>query len=338
MYEIDRSEINIAAKPSSGTLLVIGFVAICALGAAAIGSFPLQASIVTIFLFAGVHNLMEFRYFAARMPARWGRSRNYYLFAIGGVAVLTSAYLVLYFGSGNWLWSDARLAAFAGAWNTGFVLWAATLFWMRGIRSKRGDRSWIFPAAFLVAAIVWMFPQAWSLALVYIHPLIAMWFLDRQIRRTKPEWTRYYRLCLMSIPLFLIAIWASLAGRPALPDDTFLFWRISEHAGSGILTGVSSHVLVATHVFLESIHYFVWILLIPLVDRRAIPWRFDKIPMIVGSGIGKIVMAALLVFSVVAASALWLGFSIDYATTRDIYFAFAIAHVLAEFPFLIKML
>jgi len=29
---------------------------------------------------------------------------------------------------------------------------------------------------------------------------------------------------------------------------------------------------------------------------------------------------------------------VDYATTRDIYFAFAIAHVMAEFPFLIKML
>ena len=35
---------------------------------------------------------------------------------------------------------------------------------------------------------------------------------------------------------------------------------------------------------------------------------------------------------------LWIGFSIDYTTTRDIYFAFAIAHVMAEFPFLVKML
>ena len=35
---------------------------------------------------------------------------------------------------------------------------------------------------------------------------------------------------------------------------------------------------------------------------------------------------------------LWFGFAVDYTTTRDIYFAFAIGHVLAEFPFLIKML
>jgi hypothetical protein len=35
---------------------------------------------------------------------------------------------------------------------------------------------------------------------------------------------------------------------------------------------------------------------------------------------------------------LWFGFSVDYATTRDIYFTVAIAHVLAEAPFLLRML
>jgi hypothetical protein len=35
---------------------------------------------------------------------------------------------------------------------------------------------------------------------------------------------------------------------------------------------------------------------------------------------------------------LWFGLSVDYATTRDVYFTVAIAHVLAEAPFLLKML
>jgi uncharacterized membrane protein len=35
---------------------------------------------------------------------------------------------------------------------------------------------------------------------------------------------------------------------------------------------------------------------------------------------------------------LWFGFSINYAVTRDIYFAVAIAHVLAEAPFLLRMI
>jgi hypothetical protein len=55
------------------------------------------------------------------------------------------------------------------------------------------------------------------------------------------------------------------------------------------------------------------------------------------NGIPK-VFAAFLVFSVVVLIAVWFGFAVDYTTTRDIYFAFAIGHVLAELPFLVKML
>ncbi len=247
---------------------------------------------------------MEFRYFVARMPVRWGRSRTYYLVGIGGVVVLASAYLTLYFASGNWLWSGVNWELWAAVWNTGVILWGGSLFYLRG-RQRRSDWSLAIAVACLLAGAAWIAPLYWSLALVYIHPFVAMWFLERQIRRTRPEWLRAYHYCLASIPIFLLMLWASLAGRPSLSEETSLFWRIVQHAGSNVMPGVSSHLLVATHVFLESIHYFVWLLLIPLVDRRAV---------------------------------LWFGFSIDYLTARDVYFAFAIGHVLAEFPFLVKML
>jgi hypothetical protein len=35
---------------------------------------------------------------------------------------------------------------------------------------------------------------------------------------------------------------------------------------------------------------------------------------------------------------LWLCFAADYATTRDVYFTVAMAHVLAEVPFLLRTL
>jgi hypothetical protein len=190
----------------------------------------------------------------------------------------------------------------------------------------------------MLAALAWLVPQYWSLSLVYIHPLVALWFLDRQMRRTKPEWLQAYRIGLASIPVLLIVLWIALAGAPNLPEDTNLFWRIGQHAGSEILPGISSRLLVATHVFLESIHYFVWILLIPLIDTRAVPWRFETIPLVANKyGFPKLIVGALLV-SVILVVALWFGFAIDYTRTRDIYFAFAMMHVLAEFPFLIKML
>jgi hypothetical protein len=34
---------------------------------------------------------------------------------------------------------------------------------------------------------------------------------------------------------------------------------------------------------------------------------------------------------------LWVCFGLDYSTTRDIYFTVAMLHVLAEVPFLLRM-
>ncbi|MFM9904093.1 MAG: hypothetical protein ACKVQJ_05915 [Pyrinomonadaceae bacterium] len=323
---------------TSAHYFLMAFVASCACAAVLIGAAPLAASIATIFLFAGIHNFMEFRYFAARMPLRWGRSRLFYSVGIGGVIVLAAAYLTLYFASGNWLWSLDSWAIFAAAWNSAFVLWLGALFFLRGKQRPKSDWAWAFPAAFLLAALAWIVPQYWSLSLVYIHPFVAMWFLERQIRRTKPEWLRAYHYALASIPVFLVGLWLAFASQPNLSEDTNLFWRITQHAGSQILPGISSHVLVATHVFLESIHYAVWIVLIPLIDHRAVPWRLREIPLFANAkGFPKLVAAALVV-SLLIVAALWCGFAVDYTTTRDVYFAFAIAHVLAEFPFLIKML
>ena len=322
---------------TSAQWFAAAFLLSCAVGATLIISFPLQLSIVTIFLFAGPHNLMEFRYFASRMPVRWGRSRTFYSVGIGGVVVLTAAYLTLYFASGNWLWSAENWAIAAAVWNTAFILWLGLLFHLRG-KQRRRDWSIAFAFALFFSALAWAVPQYWSLALVYLHPFVAMWFLERQIRRTRPEWLRAYHLCLASIPVFLFVIWASTAGEPRLSEETNLFWRITQHAGSDIVPDVTSHLLVATHVFLESIHYFVWLLIIPMVDRRALPWRLRDVPLFANANGFPKIFAAFLIASVAVTIALWFGFAADYTATRDIYFAFAIGHVLAEMPFLVKML
>ncbi len=334
MQEIQRAKFEI----TSAQVFAGGFLAFCIAGAALIGAFPLQLSILTIFLFAGVHNFSEFRYFAARMPLVWGRSRTFYTVGIGGVLVLTSAYLTIYFGSGNWLWSAENWQIAVSVWNTGFVLWVGCLFYLRGKQKTKTDWSWAFATAFFIASFVWLEPQYFSLSLVYLHPFVALWFLERQLRRTRKDWLRAYHFCLAAIPLFILVLYFLLANAPDLPNETNLFWRITEHAGSGILPSISSHFLVAAHVFLETIHYAVWILLIPLVDRRAVPWRLKEIPLLANrKGFPKLFLAALSV-SLFLVFALWFGFSVDYAATRDVYFALAMAHVLAEFPFLVKML
>lgn len=329
---------NLSGKFASAHVFAAGFTAFCVLSAVLIGSAPITASIVTIFLFAGVHNFFEFRYFAARMPVRWGKSRLFYTVGIGGVLVLTAFYLIIYFGSGTWFWNADKWQLFVSSWNTAFILWLGALFYLRGRQKPKSDWTIAFAVAFLFAGLAWLVPSYWSLALVYLHPFVALWFLERQIRRTKKEWLRAYHFCLLSVPFFVLILYFAFANAPNLAEENSLFSRITQHAGSGIVQNVSSHFLVAAHVFLETIHYAVWIALIPLVDRRAIPWKLKEIPLYANKdGFPKFVTAAIFA-SLSLVFIFWLAFSLDYETTRDIYFAFAMAHVLAEMPFLVKML
>src|SRR5579862_2789725 len=90
---LDYQPGRIAAPP--GAAFACAALAV-ALGAALLSGWaPLRFSIVTVFLSAGPHNWLEFRYFLTRLPARWGRLRNFFLTAFGGMFGLTGSYVLL---------------------------------------------------------------------------------------------------------------------------------------------------------------------------------------------------------------------------------------------------
>jgi hypothetical protein len=184
----------------------------------------------------------------------------------------------------------------------------------------------------------WLSPDLFSLAIVYAHPLVALWFLDRHLRRNKPEWLGIYRRCLMCLPLLLFGMLWQLSRTGPLADDNGLFWRITQHAGAELLPNVSSHMLVSTHLFLEMLHYGVWIFALPLIGATGAIWSVKSIPIAKHQrGFPKLV-AVFLCCALFAVLLLWLGFSANYSMTRDIYFTIAMAHVLAEAPFLLRMI
>ena len=192
-----------------------------------------------------------------------------------------------------------------------------------------------------IAAIglAWQWPQAWDLALIYLHPLMALWFLDREIGRNRPRWRTAYRRWLALLPPLLLALWGQLWNSPPLPGDDALTVRIAAHAGAGILDHVSSHLLVATHVFLRSA---------PLrgvagddsvgeLAHAAVAYFAGT----VGSAIAHLATrrsAGVLVLGAAVVVLFWAGFLADYPLTRDIYFTVALGHVLAEVPFLLRLL
>lgn len=323
------------------------------------GWLPLQFSVVTVFLFAGPHNWFELRYFISRLPARMGRSRNFFAVAFSGIGLLTLGYAAIPFFGYRWWWSGGTWLTAAAAWNTAALLWVAALVVIRGRQTPRRDWNWAIPAACFLIAANWMAPDWFGLALVYLHPFVALWFLDRHLGRVRPEWQRTYRRCLAVLPVLVGALWWNLAGTASLASDGEVVGRITAHAGSGLLPQVSSHLLVSTHVFLETLHYGVWLLAIPLIAKVArvpenrssagglgVPpsggffraWNPRSLPLANHPRGWPKAIVVVMALGALVTVILWAGFSVDYATTRDIYFTFAMAHVLAEVPFLLRML
>src|SRR5436190_14402871 len=113
------------AEPSStGSARTFLAAALLASAAAALlaGWVPLRFSVVTVFLFAGPHNWLEFRYFLSRLPARLGRLRGFFLLALAGTLGLMAAFALLaWLGETNRLDADLAPSLFA-TWDTLLLL------------------------------------------------------------------------------------------------------------------------------------------------------------------------------------------------------------------------
>jgi hypothetical protein len=334
---LDRSVLHAPADVSARRFAAVA-LGLMLLSALLAGWVPLGFSIATVFLFAGPHNWAEARYFLTRLPARWGKLRGFFVLGFGGVAGLTALFAALPWLAGAEGWEAASWWTALAVWNTLFLLWIVVLGQMRSRQNPRRDWSWTVPVAFGLLALAWVSPQLWGIALVYLHPLVALWILDRELRRSRPGWRRAYHGCLLCLPVVLGVLWWRLVDAPPLPGVDALTVRITRHAGATVLSGVSSHLLVATHTFLEMLHYSVWLVAVPLVGLRAAPWRLDRVPLARRSPHWRWALGGVLALGVLVVVGLWGCFLADYPITRDVYFTVAMLHVLAEVPFLLRAL
>jgi hypothetical protein len=327
-----------SARPMVGIALAVAMLAV-AIGAAGLAGWaPIMFSIVTVFLFAGPHNWLEARYFLTRLPARWGKLQSFFLVAFGGMFLLTGSNLLLTWLDWQLNWSDEVIQFTLAAWNTALIGWIVILIQMRMRTHPRRDWSWTLPAAFLVTAVNWLAPRYVGMALVYLHPLMALWLFDRELYRSRRSWRPAYHVCLLAIPALLGILWWKLRDAPALPVDSSLHDAITKHAGASVFVGISNHFLVAAHTFLEMVHYGIWILAMPLVGLASAPWRLGNVPMARRGEAWRLGVVGILLLGLMVMGLLWIGFRADYVTTRYVYFQIALLHVLAEVPFLLRAL
>ncbi len=340
------------AQPATATVRIPGFafatafVAMAVVAALLSGLLPISFAVATVFLFAGPHNWFEARYVLGRLPARTGKLWNFFLVSAIGIVGLTATYAALPFAVTQFSDTDTGLSLYA-IWTTAFVFWIASLVWMRSHTNPRFDAGWVWPVAFLICAGVWLNPIALPMMLVYLHPLMALWLLDRELARSHRSWRPAYWCAVGCIPLLLLALWVHLGNSPELPgtDQLTLAFApkaiqpgtLADHAGAWAMPNVSPHFLVAAHTFLEMVHYSVWVILIPLIGIRSMPWELKTIPAARRNRKWSRGVGALLLFGAFVCVVLWVCFGIDYETTRRVYFTVAVLHVLAEVPFLLRM-
>jgi hypothetical protein len=270
------------------------------------------------------------------MPGRWGRLRGYFLLGIGGVVALTLAMIALpgaaaALGDGPETWR-----VLLASWNSALVLWVATLASRRARQPPRREWPWLWPAALASIAAAWLWPVGWGLGMVYLHPLLALAFLDAELGRRRPALRPAYRRCLGAVPAALAFLAWRLGAAPDLPGSDVLTAQITRHAGAGVVPHLSTHFLVAAHTFLEMLHYAVWCVALPALAIGGRPWRVAGVPLARRSAAWHRGLAAVLATGGLVVAALWVGFLVDYPLTRSLYFTLALAHVLAEVPFLLR--
>jgi hypothetical protein len=310
-----------------GLALAAASLAVCA---------PIAFSIATVFLFADPHNWVEARYFLSRLPARFSKFRQFFVWSFSGLALLMILYTALVCVLKAHLVADVVGGTMLATWNSLLILWVVRLVVISGAWKEGRDWGLALPFGLLLVAVAWNFPGWFGLALVYLHPFIGCWILDSELHRSRPEWRRAYHLCLLSIPLFMFMIWYCLRTSVSIPSPDLLTQQITNYAGATVISGASSYLLVATHTFLEMIHYGVWLIAIPLVSAGWKNWQPSSIPITHRSPQWKQLVPGILAASSLSVLVLWVCFALNYSVTRDVYFTLAMAHVLAEIPFLLK--
>lgn len=320
-----------------GLPFAAGFVALAVIAAIVCGLFPVGVSVAAVFLFAGPHNWFEARYILGRLPARTGKLWSFFLVSFFGIVGLT-----VWFAALPWLYEVPLFGGYTSevvsAWTSALVLWIATLVWMRSRTAPRFDGSWVWAAACGLVAVAWLVPWVLPVAMVYIHPLIALWLLGRELRRSRRHWLPAYRATLLAMPVLFAGLVFTLWNAEDLPGTDPLTVAITQHSGEKYIPWVSNRLLVTAHTFLELVHYGVWVVLMPLVGLKSAPWDTTAIPAARRGGNWKRGVIALLAFGLLVTGVLWVAFLTDYTTTRSVYFTVALLHVLAEAPFLLRML
>jgi hypothetical protein len=301
---------------------------------------PIAMSVAIVFVFAGPHNYVEARYFLTRLPARMGRLKPFFMLSAAGIVLLTVAFPLIT-RLPTWLQASPQVTVWTiGGWNTLLILWITLLVSMRSRQAPRRTWHYAWPCGIAVMGITWLQPVLVPFVMVYAHPLMGLWVLDREIAQRRPHWQHSYRSCLSLVGLLVVLMWLAFPHQPmhSVSVSPETQQQISHHAGAYLFSEYTARKMIGVHAFLELLHYGIWLVAIPAASGRVFREAFLNVPLMKRSAAVRRLICLTLWGSAGLVVLLWLSFSFDYSTTRDVYFTVAMLHVLAEIPFLLRLL
>jgi hypothetical protein len=294
---IDRPALNVAALGLS-----VAAVASLALALRA----PIVLTLVGFVLFGALHNLLELRYVLGRFA---GLLTGRFLIVLVGLITGIAVCRLVSGPTGRALEIGLGYAVLAVA-----SLWAL----------RHNVLALVAVLAVLGAAAVLSLthPAHHFVVLTHLHNLVPLAFIW--------EWARHNPLLrAVSVGWVLVIPAGLLLGLadPLLQVDGPV--RFSP-AASPLFDGTMATRFLAVFAFLQSMHYVVWVWLLPRYAPAATARFNERAPALRGWRIW--------VLGGVAAAALGVILLADYSTGRGIYASLAGYHAYLEFPVLLAML
>ena len=307
----------------SSTITLLVLAAVCLSLAIALGA-PIATAVIGLILFGILHNLLEIRYVAGRFGGLLGRPFLELLVAlVTGIVVCRLLAGVV--------GRPARLAEIV----LGYVILAAAA--RHGLDGRRRVAAWVLIGG--AAAVSLTFPTYHFVVLTHLHnvvPLFFLWEWSRRItsRRGRQAFRAVQVLWVIAIPAVVLLgfLDGSLSADPGIVrsvvgDGQTVLAASAPPSAAATVLGMR---FLTVFAFMQTMHYVVWVALLPRVAPDASAAFEARVPWVTGPRLWAVGFVAAALFAVL--------FGLDFAQGKTLYAALASYHAYLELPVLLALL
>ncbi|NUO91764.1 MAG: hypothetical protein HOQ18_13230, partial [Dermatophilaceae bacterium] len=281
-------------------------------------------AVIGLILFGILHNLLELRYVAGRFSGVLGRP------FLDLLVALITAIVVCRLLAGV-VGRPARLAEIL----LGYAVIALAARY--GLDGRRRRVAWAVVGA--AAVVSSAFPAYHFVVLTHLHNVVPLFFLWEWSRRiTSPRGRRAFRavqlLWVVAIPAVVLLglVDGSLSTDPGIVRSVVGDGQtvLATSAPPGAAATLLGTRFLTVFAFMQTMHYVVWVALLPRVAPDASASFEARVPWVTGPRLWAVGFLAAAVFAVL--------FGIDFAQGKALYAALASYHAYLELPVLLAML